>query len=139
MGQGAHPLAWAGEQIDAIVGGRPDLHPGFARSVTPATMHVDDDEVRLHMSRSLRQYLRSIPRAIATRTTLIVKSAGLLARYRVGVQEFYDWFCDDFAMAILLVEGSWSEGDWPDEVQCGPDKLVGYFEDTGMVKRLIEA
>lgn len=106
---------------------------------SPASIPVEDDEVRLHLSRTLRQYLRSIPRAAAKRITLIVRSAGLLARYRVGVQEFYDWFCDDFAMTILLVEGSWGEGDWPDEVQCSPDKLVGYFKDVGMVKRLIDA
>ena len=105
----------------------------------PASMPVEDDEVRQHLSRSLRQYLKSIPRVAAKRTVLIVRSAGLLARYRVGVQDFYDWFCDDFAMVILLVEGSCSEGEWPDEVECGPDRLVEYFKDSGMVKRLIEA
>ncbi len=105
----------------------------------PASIPVEGDEVRQHLSRSLRQYLQSIPRIVSKRTILIVRSAGLLARYRVGVRDFFDWFCDDFAMAILLVEGTWSKGDWPDEVQCGPDRLVGYFKDTGMVKRLIEA
>jgi len=68
-----------------------------------------------------------------------VRSAGLLARYRVGVQDFYDWFCDDFAMAILLIEGRCSEKDWPDEVECAQDKLVEYFSDSGMIKRLIGA
>lgn len=106
---------------------------------SPVGMPIEDDEVRLHLSRSLRKHLKSIPRTVAKRTALIVRSAGLLARYRVGVQDFYDWFCDDFAMVILVVEGSCSEGDWPDEVQCSPDRLVEYFKDTGMVKRLIEA
>jgi len=106
---------------------------------TPANLPVEDDEVRTHLSRSLRQYLKSIPRMTATHAALIVRSAGLLARYRVGVQDFYDWYCDDFAMAILLIEGSCTEGGWPDEVECGPDKLVGYFKDSQIVKRLIEA
>lgn len=70
---------------------------------------------------------------------MIVRSAGLLARYRVGVQEFYDWFCDDFSMAILLVEGSSSESDWPDEVDCAPNRLVEYFTDSGMIKRQLGA
>src|SRR2546426_184028 len=104
-----------------------------------ASMPVDDDEVRQHLSQSLRQRLRSIPRAPGRRTALIVRSTGLLARYRVGVQDFYDWFCDDFAMVILLVEGRCSESDWPDEVECAPDKLVEYFTDSGMIKRLIGA
>src|ERR1022692_506081 len=77
-----------------------------------ASLPVDDDEVRQQLSQSLRQRLRSIPRVAGRRTTLIVRSAGLLARYRVGVQEFYDWFCDDFSMVILLIEGRCSEADW---------------------------
>jgi hypothetical protein len=55
------------------------------------------------------------------------------------VQEFYDWFCDDFSMAILLIEGRCSESDWPDEVECGQDKLVEYFTESGMIKRLFGA
>jgi hypothetical protein len=102
-------------------------------------MPSEDDDIRQHISRSLRQYLKSIPRVAKTRDVLIVRSSGLLARYRVGVQDFYDWYCDDFAMVILLVEGSCGEGEWPDEVECGPDSLVEYFKDSGMVKRLIEA
>lgn len=105
----------------------------------PASIPVDDDEVRQHLSQSLRRRLRSIPRVAAKRTALIVRSAGLLARYRVGVQDFYDWFCDDFAMAILLVEGSSGESEWPDEVECAPDRLVEYFTDSGIIKRLIKA
>jgi hypothetical protein len=42
-------------------------------------------------------------------------------------------------MVILLVEGSYRGEEWPDEVECGPDSLVEYFRDSGMVKRLIEA
>ncbi len=105
----------------------------------PDRIPVDDDEVRQHLSQSLRQRLKSIPRVAARRTALIVRSAGLLARYRVGVQDFYEWFCDDFAMVILLVEGRCSESELPDEVDCDPDRLVEYFTDSGMIKRQIEA
>jgi hypothetical protein len=107
--------------------------------VEPASMSVDDDEVRRQLSQSLRQRLKSIPREASRRTALIVKSSGLLARYRVGVRDFYDWFCDDFAMAIILIEGRCSESEWPDEVICASDKLVEYFRDPGMIKRLIGA
>jgi hypothetical protein len=105
----------------------------------PDTISVDDDDVRRHLSQSLRKRLKLIPRVPGKRTALIVRSAGLLARYRVGVQDFYDWFCGDFAMAALLIEGRCNENEWPDEVRCAPDKLVEYFTDSGMVKRLIEA
>ena len=107
--------------------------------IESASISVDDDELRRQLTQSLRQRLKSVPREAAKRTALIVRSAGLLARYRVGVQDFYDWFCDDFAMAILLIEGRCNENEWPDEVVCVPDKLVEYFKDFGMIKRLIEA
>jgi hypothetical protein len=105
----------------------------------PAALPVDDAEVRQHLSQSLRKCLQSIPRTAGKRTALIVRSAGLLARYRVGVQDFYNWFCDDFAMVILLVEGRCSESEWPDEVECASDGLVEYFTKSDLIKRLIEA
>jgi len=105
----------------------------------PTSLPVDDDEVRRHLSQSLRKCLQSISRGANKHTALIVRSAGLLARYRVGVQDFYNWFCDDFSMVILLVEGRCSESDWPDEVECAPDRLVEYFTQSDLIKRLIEA
>ena len=50
----------------------------------------DDDEIRLHLCRSLRRRLQAVDRAPGKRTVLIVRSAGLLARYRAGVREFYE-------------------------------------------------
>ena len=99
----------------------------------------EDNEVRKHLSRSLRQHLKSIPRTTGKRIALIVRSAGLLARYRVGVQDFYDWFCNDFALAILLIEGTCIGTEWPDEVECSPDELVDYFKDSGIVQRFMQA
>lgn len=104
-----------------------------------ADMPVEDDEVRLQVLRSLRSHLRSIPVAPSKRSALIVRSSGLLARYRVGVQDFYDLYCGDFRIAVLLIDGSCPEREWPDEVECSAGRLVGYFKDSGMVKRLVEA
>ena len=105
----------------------------------PSDVPVEDDEVRLQILRSLRSYLKSIPAVPSKRSALIVKSSGLLARYRVGVQDFFDLYCGDFRMALLLIDGSCPEGEWPDEVEFSASKLVGYFKDSGMVKRLVEA
>jgi hypothetical protein len=99
----------------------------------------EDDGVRKHLSRSLRQYLKSVPRVVGKRIVLIVRSAGLLARYRVGVQDFYDWFCNDFALAILIVEGTCHGTEWPEDVECSPDQLVDYFNDSGIVQRFMQA
>ena len=101
----------------------------------PTNLPIDDDEIRQCLSRSLRQRLQSVDRAPGKQTALIVRSAGLLARYRVGVRDFYEWFCDDFSLVILLVEQPAIEEDWPEEVDCNPDRLIGYFTETGMTKR----
>lgn len=95
---------------------------------------IDDDDVRLHLSKSLRQRLKAVPRPTGRRVALLVKSAGLLARYRVGVSEFYNLFCDDFSMVFLIIEGRCAEAHWPDEVDYDPDRLIEYFSESTMTK-----
>lgn len=94
---------------------------------------IDDDEIRRHLSRTLQHRLKTIQRTPGERTALIIRSAGILARYRVGVQDFYNWFCNDFSMVILLVEGRCIDKTWPDYIECNTDRLIEYF--NGMVKR----
>lgn len=97
---------------------------------------ADDDDVRLQLARAIRQHVKAIPRERGQRVVLIVLSAGLLARYGVGVREFYDWFCDDFSMVFLVIEGRCTDVKWPDEVECHPNQLIDYFsETTGLIKR----
>ena len=107
--------------------------------VSPAGRLIDDDQIRQHLSRSLRRWLQTMDRPAGKRTVLIVRSAGLLARYRVGVRDFYEWFCDDFSMVILLVERPAVDEEWPEEVDCNPNRLVEYFAETGMTKRQFKA
>jgi hypothetical protein len=97
---------------------------------------ADDDDLRRQLAKAIRQHLRSIPRERGERVVLIVRSAGLLARFGVGVREFYDWFCDDFSMVFLLIEGRCTDVDWPEEVECHPNQLIDYFSETsGLIKR----
>lgn len=99
-------------------------------------MSTDDDDVRLHLARAIRQHVKAIPRERGQHVVLIVLSAGLLARFRVGVREFYEWFCDDFSMVFLVVEGRCTDVEWPDEVECHPNQLIDYFSETsGLIKR----
>ena len=96
----------------------------------------DDDDVRLQLARAIRQHVKAIPRERGQHVVLIVLSAGLLARFGVGVREFYEWFCDDFSMVFLVVEGRCSDVEWPDEVECHPNQLIDYFSETsGLIKR----
>ena len=97
---------------------------------------IDDDDIRGYLAQAIRQHLRAFPRQRGQRVVLIVLSAGLLARYGVGVREFYDWFCDDFSMVFLVVEARGPDIPWPEEVECRPNQIIDYFSETsGLIKR----
>ena len=95
---------------------------------------VDDDETRGQLRDRLRDRLKAIPRGSDDRVILVVKSIGLLARYNVGLKAFYDWFIGSFTVAILVLDGGVEKVEWPEEVRCDNNRLLGYFSEPGMVK-----
>lgn len=95
---------------------------------------MEDEETRSQLTRELRAKLRTIPAGPQDRTVLIVKSVGLLARYSVGTSEFYKWFCGDFAMVVLLLDGVPERTDWPEEIACDGNRLLNYFREPDVVK-----
>ena len=99
----------------------------------------DEESTKEVLSLQLRQWLRSISKGPDNRTVLIVKSIGLLARYRVGLKEFYDWFVGSYTILVLLLDEVLEKSNWPDEVRCDPKLLLGYFEEPGMVKEMYAA
>jgi len=97
---------------------------------------MDEDETRAQLLRGLRHKLQSFQVGSERRTVLVVKSIGLLTRYRTGVREFYEWFCGDFAMVVLILDGLLAERVWPEEVACDADRLLKYFHEPGVVKQV---
>ena len=97
---------------------------------------VDEEETRALLTRELRTKLRAIPTGPENRTVLIVRSVGLLARYNVGTSEFYKWFCGDFAMVVLLLDGIPEPTEWPDEIACDGNRLLSYFGEPDVVKHV---
>ena len=105
----------------------------------PDSLPPDDDSTKDVLCAKLRERLRSIPKGPENRVVLVVKSIGLLARYSVGLKEFYDWFVGSHTVLVLLLEDLPEKSDWPDEVRCDPKSLPGYFEEPGMVKEIYTA
>jgi len=97
---------------------------------------MDDEETRSLLIHELRTKLKAIPTGSESRTVLIVKSVGLLARYDAGTSEFYNWFCGDFAMVVLLLDGVLEKNDWPEEIACDPNRLLHYFREPDVVKQV---
>lgn len=97
---------------------------------------ADDESTRAQLRDRLRDKLRAIERGPDNRVILIVKSIGLLARYNVGLNGFYDWFIGDFTMVVLFLDGGTEKVDWPEEVRCEGNRLLSYFSEPGMVKEV---
>ncbi len=104
----------------------------------PDNLPPDDDATKDAIHDQLRHRLRAMPKGPDNRTILVVKSIGLLARYKVGLKDFYDWFVGSHTLVALLLEGSTEKTDWPDEVRCDTKRLLDYFNEPGMVKEVYE-
>jgi hypothetical protein len=96
---------------------------------------MDDEETRQYMIAALANRLQAISTGPGNRVVLVVTSIGLLARYGVGLREFYDWFCGDFSMVVLLLERTLEDTQWPDEVSCDSGRLLSYFQEP-LVKQV---
>jgi hypothetical protein len=102
----------------------------------PDRLPMNEEETRDQLLHALRQKLQTIQVGPAHRTVLVVKSIGLLARYDAGVKEFYEWFCSDFGMVVLALDGILEDLKWPEEVVCEPDRLFKYFTESERVKEV---
>jgi hypothetical protein len=105
----------------------------------PDNLPLDDDETHNALCERLRHRLKAIPKGADNRTVLVVKSIGLLTRYRVGLKEFYDWFIGSHTVVVLVLEGLSESVNWPEEVSCDARRLFEYFAETGMVKDVYAA
>jgi hypothetical protein len=105
----------------------------------PDNLPADDEATKDTLSGQLRQRLRTIPREPSNPTVLVVKSVGLLVRYKIGLKDFYDWFVSSHTVVALLIESLPQVTKWPEEVVCDADRLFGYFAEPGMVKNIYAA
>lgn len=134
-------VLWVGPEAALIetLGQIPHVALDLLDLFDEGNLPMDDDETRACMAGALRTKLRSIPTGPQNRSVLLVKSVGILARYNIGTREFYEWFCGDFSMVVLLVDGLLENTGWPEEVICDPDRLLGYFEEPHVVKQVFGA
>jgi hypothetical protein len=105
----------------------------------PDCLPADDEATRDALIAGLRQRLRATPKGPDHRTVLVVKSIGLLARYKTGLKEFYDWFVGSHTVVALLLEGLPDTSKFPTEVRCDNNRLFSYFSEPGMLKSIYAA
>ncbi len=131
-------VLWLGSEktLEEALGAAKRISLDLLDLFDPGSLPADEDSTRDQLRDRLRERLRAIQRGPDNRVILVVKSIGLLARYKAGLKDFYDWFIGDFAMAILLLEGGTEKMDWPEEVRCEGNRLLTYFSEPGMVKEV---
>lgn len=98
-----------------------------------------DEEVATLLRRALGKKLPEIAPTSGQRRILIVKSAGILVRYNLGLREFFDWFCSDHAMVVLLAEETPEKIAFPGSIECRARLLPEYFYRPDLAKHLIVA
>ena len=103
----------------------------------PNSLPTDDDDTRTQLVHALRTFLQDLNATGLSRIILVVRSSGLLARYDVGLKEFYDWFCGDFSLVIVPLARPSDNTAWPESVTFEKDRLYNYFSATGMCSRII--
>lgn len=134
-------VLWVGSEAALIdmLGQTPYVHLDLLDLFDEHNLPMDDEETKASLASALRTKLQSMPTGPAHRCVLLVKSVGLLARYNTGTREFYEWFCGDFSMAVLLIDGLLEDFAWPEEVNCDPDRLLSYFVEPHVVKQVFGA
>jgi hypothetical protein len=129
-------VLWVGSEnrLREVLGSAPLLVLDLLDLFDPDHLPMDDDETRTELQRQLRKRLQGLQTGPGSRTVLLVHSVSLLARYQVGVRDFYEWFCNDFGMVVLVLNGLPVEPIGSDEAVCVPERLVQYFRAPEVVK-----
>jgi hypothetical protein len=131
-------VLWIGSEgkLRELLGAAPHTALDLLDLFDPDRLPMDADETRTDLQRNLRAWLRGHAPGSSSRLILLVRSVGLLARYRVPLNDFYDWFCHDFAMVVLLLPDLAATGIGAPEVICNPARLLQYFSTPDVVKQV---
>ena len=98
-------VLWVGPEsaLRQAIGGVPQANLDLLDLFDEDKLPMDADETRQQLAASLAAKLQAYATGPSNRLVLVVKSIGLLARYGVGLREFYEWFCGDRSMVVLLL------------------------------------
>jgi len=97
-----------------------------------------EEDAAILLRRALRQRLIELAPSGGQRRVLIVKSAGLLVRYDLGLKEFFDWFCGDHGLAVVLIEATPDRLSLPAGIECRPRALADYFHRPDLALEWLE-
>ena len=103
----------------------------------PNNLPSDDDETRMLLTQALRSRLQNLNATARNSIVLVIRSSALLARYGVGLKEFYNWFCGDFGMVIMPLNHPKDDLALPENVLFEKDRLLNYFSEPGMCSRIV--
>jgi len=115
-----HVVLWVGRRpkLETLLDGKPvqwlDMLDLFDED---ETLPVDDDERRDEIERRLAERLMALRPTGGGRSILCVSNAAVLARWKVSLQPFFEFFGGSRTMAILTLDGAMSAGRWQPQLE----------------------
>jgi hypothetical protein len=76
----------------------------------------------------LFQLVKSISLSNKTREILVIENAYLIARYRISLTPFYDYYLGDRTMAIFQIPKVSSLNELPNYIEYNPSLVLEYFK-----------
>ena len=111
-----HIILWKGreQKLKALLEGRPQkVFDILDLCDEDESLPSDDDERRDLLEQRLESALQRLRPVGVERVILLVKNAAILARWKVSLQPFFDYFGGSRTMVILCLDGSMPAGKWP--------------------------
>jgi hypothetical protein len=98
----------------------------------------DEDAARF-LRDALRRRLSLLRPVDGKRCVLMVKSVALLVHFNLGLKEFFDWFCSDRCMVVLMLDGVPEKLHLPAEFEFQPRSIVDYLGQPDLAKNVFAA
>ena len=95
-----------------------------------------DHDASQFLRDKLRQRLPTLRPVDGRRCVLIVKSVPLLVHFNLGLKEFFDWFCSDRCMVVLVLDGIPEDLRLPAEFEFNARRVVGFLAQPDLAKNV---
>ena len=98
-----------------------------------------DEDAAQFLHDALRRRLPSLRPSDGRRSMLIVKSVPLLIHFNLGLKGFFDWFCSDRCMVVLVLDGIPEDLRLPAEFEFNARRVVDFLAQPDLAKNVFSA
>lgn len=128
---GRHVFLWRGRKAElektlpSDITTHLDIH---TLATTSYAVSSGTYELRRQFSKEIIKTLQERKNRLTAPQILVVTGCDLLARYELGIRDFYDHYVGDGVMVVFVVPQHNMKHPWPTFVKFDPDATVRYLE-----------